>query len=134
MTHSEITSFEDKGGRRTVMRATPVGQRVVLVGFAPPSVDAATFTRIQEWLRLNKERAARRNKTPEASLLRGGLFKCGHCLKTMVVIRNKRFNVHHYRCNRNTTQRDCPGTSIKLEILDAAAWSSPSTSGTIPMR
>lgn len=49
----------------------------------PALVDAETYQIVQERMRLNKERSPRNNRDPEATLLRGGFVRCGHCGDSM---------------------------------------------------
>jgi site-specific DNA recombinase len=45
---------------------------------APAIVDPSVFQAVQPRLGLNRERSARNNRAPEATLLRGGYVRCGY--------------------------------------------------------
>ncbi|MCM8749564.1 recombinase family protein [Thermomicrobiaceae bacterium CFH 74404] len=87
----------------------------------PALVDPETFAAVQERLRLNRLRSARRNRSPELWLLRGGYARCGVCGATMTAC-----HIHGapgYRCANRTRHPDSiarPG--ITADELDAIAW------------
>ena len=47
-------------------------------GAVPALIDRSTFEAVQRRLALNKERAARNNRQPAETLLRGGNARCGY--------------------------------------------------------
>lgn len=90
-------------------------------GVVPPLVDRATFDTVQERLRHNRERSARRNRAPELWLLRGGFARCGVCGATMT---GKFSNGQPaYVCgNRTRHPRGQPRPCIEAAEIDALAW------------
>lgn len=95
-------------------------------GTIPPIIDPETFAAVQARLTGNKRGAARNNRDPEASLLRGGYARCGECGWTMHVYRPSRRGqtLLVYRCSRGQK----PGyagkcqQAISVHLLDAKAW------------
>ena len=100
----------------------PGEEQVVLPeGTVPALVTPAEFAAVQERLGRNRERAARNNRNPEATLLRGGYARCGYCGGVLVAA--KAAHGHIYRCSTTSTDRHgCPHFSISAHVLDAAAW------------
>jgi site-specific DNA recombinase len=91
----------------------------------PALVDKETFEIVQERLRLNRERSARSNRDPEATLLRGGFVRCGYCGDSMAALhaRPKRRQAAFYRCARGMKYpRDCTQHGISATVLDPAIW------------
>jgi site-specific DNA recombinase len=77
---------------------------------------------IEERLTLNKQRASRNTKEPEAALLRGGYVRCGHCGRSMAV-RPQKGGTYRYICVKGTsTNGRCRHRSISTRLLDAAVW------------
>lgn len=120
-------------GDAAAWRDSHTGPAISLpAGTAPALVDRATFDAVQTRLAQNKQRAARNNRDPEASLLRGGYARCGHCGWTLHVYKS---TSHHkpdgtkyatlvYRCSRGQ-KPGYAGTctpTIAVRTLDAAAW------------
>ncbi|CAA9254302.1 MAG: hypothetical protein AVDCRST_MAG77-2353 [uncultured Chloroflexi bacterium] len=117
-------------GKRMNVPRPPEEQVPLPEGTIPRLVDDATFAAVQERFRLNKERAVRNNRNPEASLLRGGYARCGHC-KGVVQVRAKTSKDrwdglrYDYFCCRSSEpgheHRDCR-SSMSAPLLDAIVW------------
>ncbi len=67
----------------------------------------------------NKAEATRHSSDPEATLLRAGFVRCGHCSHALHAARHRGGAMHLYRCNR---ERGCPNFSISARVLDCAVW------------
>ncbi len=106
-------------GHRRSLR--PESEQVRLpVGTAPALVDAPTFASVQARLARNKIESPRRNATPEATLLRSGIARCGYCGCNLMVYQTKTGPA--YRYNGASRGRGCPYHSVKADVLDAAVW------------
>jgi hypothetical protein len=113
---------------RTRLRATDDPDRAVLPAeVCPAIVSAEVWEQAQEQLMRNKEEAARNNKYPRETLLRGGYAICGYCGARMTSssIGPREKKMHQYRCQtRGYTICPCPGGSfgILASVLDKAIW------------
>jgi site-specific DNA recombinase len=107
-------------GKRSYRREWQAGVALP-PGVVPPLIDPASFAAVQERLRLNRLRSARRNRSPELWLLRGGYARCGVCGATMTAC-----HIHGqpgYRCANRTRHPD--GTArpgITAGELDSIVW------------
>lgn len=97
-------------------------------GTVPPLVSRNDFDAVQAQLQRNKQAATRNNRTPEATLLRGGYARCGYCGRGLVVVRRATPNGmrHIYYCGR-LAEPPPPGQArhghgIFAHILDTAVW------------
>ena len=107
------------GGYRRALR--PECEQVgVPAGTVPALVDVIAFASVHARLARNKVESPRRNGTPEATLLRSGIAKCGYCNCNHMVYRTKTGPA--YRCNGAGRGRGCPYHSIKADALDSAVW------------
>jgi site-specific DNA recombinase len=108
------------------LRATTADEQVLLPGIAPPIVTAEEQAAVLARLTSNQEQAARNNHNPEATLLRAGFVRCGHCGWTMGVSRSSlssRSPQPQYRCDiRARHVHGCPTPVIGTNTLDAAVW------------
>jgi site-specific DNA recombinase len=87
----------------------------------PPLVPTEQWEKVQEQLKQNKLRAARNNRNPEATLLRGGHVRCGYCGRTMHVGKNN--GKPAYRCPGDEWRSGtCKMPSIAAHVLDDAVW------------
>ncbi len=78
------------------------GHRIALPDTCPPIISESVARAVQMQLDQNREAAARNNKKPEATLLRGGFIKCAQCGRNMVTgyeSKNHGGNIL-YRCYR----------------------------------
>src|SRR5829696_7688448 len=66
------------GGGYDRRLATPE-ERTLLPGIAPAIVTPEEHALAQSILERNKANASRNNRDPEATLLRAGFIRCGHC-------------------------------------------------------
>ena len=108
------------------LRPTTVDEQVLLPGIAPAIVTADEQTAVLAQLARNQAQAARNNHNPEATLLRAGFVRCGHCGWTMGVSRStlsSRCPQPQYRCDaRARHAHGCPIPVIGTNTLDAAVW------------
>jgi hypothetical protein len=99
----------------------------------PALVDSETWERVQALMHTNKLRAARRNSTPEATLLRGGFIVCGYCHHPLAVAHTHKHpdgtRTPVYRCHygdKSMTRphQMCSGgnLSINAPLIDAEVW------------
>ena len=110
-------------GRGTRQVERPMDQQIALPGAAPALVCDDLAAAAREQLSINKWRAVRNNRNPQAALLRAGLGRCGYCGGYLNAVNHYRSGTN-YRCGNGQRDRyGCPGFSIKAAILDAAAWS-----------
>lgn len=109
---------------RTIARAAE--ERIALpVSAVPPLVPYTLAAQVQVQLRMNQQQATRNNRHPEASLLRGGIARCGHCGYTLYPnarTRNGVLRVSYQCTNRHRTHGDCSAHSIEAHLLDDAVW------------
>lgn len=121
--------FDERGEpvSRQVQIERPVdgGVRVMLSEEAcPPIVSEETYRSVQLCLDRNKALAARNNKHPEDTLMRGGFVKCGLCGKNMIVY-YAGDGRPLYRCYRPAHQYGtlpCKGSHIAARSLDVEVW------------
>jgi site-specific DNA recombinase len=109
-------------GRRVQIRR-PEQEHQVLLDVAPALVEEATWQLVQERLRRNKQQAARNNRDPQATLLRGGYARCGYCGVSMTSVRIKGEHAWRYQCTQplgNATP--CTHPNMRAGKLDAAVW------------
>lgn len=108
-------------GQRYRRSLRPESEQVRLpVGTAPALIDALTFASVQARLARNKIESPRRNGTPEATLLRAGIARCGYCGCNLMAYRTRSGSA--YRCNGAGRGRGCPYHSVKADVLDGAVW------------
>jgi site-specific DNA recombinase len=122
--YATVTTRRPGGGfdRRV---ATPE-ERTMLPGIAPAIVTPEEHALAQSILERNKVNASRNNRDPEATLLRAGFIRCGHCGWTM--------NVNNappsapgfspaYHCNAKSKRvHNCPQPSISASVIDGPVW------------
>jgi site-specific DNA recombinase len=114
-------------GTKNVRWRDPSERVTLPTGTVPTLVDASTFAAVQTRLRLNQERAARNNRAPHLTLLRGGFARCGHCGYAMQAQATKGgrrgYGAVIYRCARASAVdgEECQ-FNIRAAILDRAAW------------
>jgi site-specific DNA recombinase len=119
-------------GRVTRTRRPEAEQVALPASVAPPIFTEDEAGAVMARLVANRDQASRRNRDPEASLLRGGYVRCGVCGRAMH-FRNPSDGVRadggrkrrypHYSCDatRHGAPSDCM-QSIGAERLDAAVW------------
>jgi site-specific DNA recombinase len=91
-------------------------------GTIPAIVSEETWAATQARMTINRQRATRSAKNPEAALLRGGYAVCGLCGRT-VNARPRRDGNVDYLCKSGRRNGDCPGCTIFGRRLDTAVWS-----------
>jgi site-specific DNA recombinase len=108
------------GGFRTYVR--PIEEQIKLPdGTVPRLIEPEEFDAVQLRLAHNQAMAARSNSDPEASLLRGGLVRCGYCGTTATVYKSK--GLTYYRHSMRAKDKyQCPSVLIRLDHLDSAVW------------
>lgn len=108
----------------TTARLRPPSEQIPLpAGTVEPLIDEATFAAVQARLAANKQQAARNNRAPADTLLRGGYLRCGTCGRTMIVhrTRSRKGECIKYRCASSSELRGC-GHTIAAHLIDQAAW------------
>lgn len=104
------------------------GRRISLPDAAPALITRELAEAVRSRMEQNKAEAARHNKHPEATLLRGGFVKCGQCGNNMVVAHTSEREGHKilYRCYRPQDRlygvTTCKGTGIVADKLDSDIW------------
>lgn len=95
-------------------------------GSVPALVDETTWEIVRQRLIHNKQEAARNNRSPEATLLRGGVARCGYCGRALRVTHRsgpKQIGQLDYRCGgKQWPGSECPGPMIPVALLDTATW------------
>ncbi len=108
------------------LRPATADEQVLLPGIAPAIVTAEEQAAVMARLASNQAQAARNNRTPEATLLRAGFVRCGHCGWSMGVSpssRSSRSQQSQYRCDvRARHAHGCPLPTIGTNDLDRAVW------------
>ncbi len=108
------------GGVRRYIR--PENEQTKLPpGTVPALITPAEFEAVQHRLQRNREQAARNNRIPEATLLRGGYARCGYCGTALTVV-TRRNLVYYRHGSRSRDRYECPTVSIRTDRLDAAVW------------
>jgi site-specific DNA recombinase len=119
------------GDVRTVhtkeLRAEDDPERVVLRGLVPQIIPPEIIKIVRKQLEVNKMAAARNNKHPEGTLLRGGFAVCGLCGTTMgqCNVRAKKGEALYfsYKCagNWRIGASSC-STTVGATRLDRVVW------------
>jgi site-specific DNA recombinase len=115
--------------RRARQVERPRDEQVVLPStVAPALVSPEMGAAVQRRLRLNQQEASRNNHEPEATLLRGGIARCGHCGRGLMVMRSRdkagepRRVRYLCRTGKNTRGMVCSCHAIEAHRLDSAVW------------
>lgn len=123
-------AVRDRYRRRFRDIPRPIEERVALPSTVAPAVISKEMAmRVQERKRQNKELSARRNREPNATLLRG-LAYCGVCgYRLTVANANSQLVGPQFRCNTQTRllnkfEDQCrkSGNTIMAHKLDAIVW------------
>lgn len=130
----KLTPKQDGQEPRRTMRLRADGDSARVELSIPPIVSVELWERAQTAMHARKLDSPRRNREPEATLLRAGFAICGHCGSKMLS------DSHHdprrpqpayrvYRCSRyysrvDDTREPCPGGgyAIKASLVDADVW------------
>ncbi len=108
-------------GRGWVVSPRPEPEQVILpAGIAPALMSRDEQAAALARLARNKTESTRRNKDPEATLLRAGFARCGYCRCAMRVNHRRRGPV--YLCNDPYGRRGCPKHTVAAHVLDGAVW------------
>jgi site-specific DNA recombinase len=114
--------YERKPGGGYTSRPGSAEEQILLPDIAPPIVTAEEQAAVLARLAYNQEHATRNNTRPEATLLRAGYIRCGHCGAAMHVDQNKTVGPI-YRCFRGARDRDaCHFPTIVAKLVDPVAW------------
>ncbi len=114
-------TVRDRQRGAATVRLRPESEQVALpTGIVPLLVEAATFAAVQERLRLNKERAARNNHTPESALLRAGFLRCGYCGRAMSAESSPHGTI--YKCSGQTLGAGRCNHGMLAHRLDGLVW------------
>jgi site-specific DNA recombinase len=116
--------------RRSREVPRPIEEQIELpASYAPPLVSPELFARVAERMRLNKQLAARNNRQPAATLVRG-LIRCGYCGAAIITVNSTRQGTI-YRCQMASRLHKgdasipaCPsrGMPIVSRKVDDAVW------------
>lgn len=105
------------------------GERVMLPDACPALIDEATAQAIRDRLKFNQANAARNNKRPHSTLLRGGFVKCGECGTPLRVVygfskRDRTYTVPVYRSfpHKHDGQPCGNLTNIAAGAIDPMVW------------
>lgn len=108
------------GGFRTFVR--PIEEQTKLpAGTVPRLIEPEEFEAVQLRLQRNREQASRSNRSPEASLLRGGFVRCGYC-GTTATVHNTKGLTYYRHSMRAKDKYQCPSVLIRLDRLDSVVW------------
>jgi site-specific DNA recombinase len=103
-------------------RTEPSDEWIILPDVAPAIVSSEELAAVAERLAQNKTNAVRNNRSPEATLLRGGHIVCGHCGWSLMV-RNYPNRSSIYTCrSRIMKAHDCPQPGIAASLIDGPVW------------
>jgi site-specific DNA recombinase len=112
-------------------KAKPEAEWVALPdGLIPPLVDEATFNRVQDILKQNKEEAAGTTPQREEGLLRYGFARCATCKRAMTVQRRLHRQTRKpdrmdiaYQCTYGRVANACPcPPRVNIYKIDDAVW------------
>jgi site-specific DNA recombinase len=105
------------------------GHRISQPDVCPQIISDPLARAVQQLLTENKTASTRRNSHPEATLLRGGFVKCGHCghnLRVAYYRDDSKQQVIAYRCHRPKDRLsgvgECRGCQIRADGLDDKIW------------
>lgn len=106
-------------------------ETVAIPGIADAIVTDAEQAAIVARLAVNAANSTRNNRDPEATLLRAGIARCGHCGWAMCVAHppaNRPNSAPQYRCtDRAKFIHGCPLPTIAAPDVDAAVWANVCT-------
>jgi hypothetical protein len=113
------------GKKSPIREPRPAEERVKIA--IPLIINEDLFDEVQEKLKNNQQFSARNNHSPEQSLVRGGLARCGYCGNTMRVHHGKdsgKWEIVRYVCSAQYNEKPirCKGCSISVHFVDTAAW------------
>jgi DNA invertase Pin-like site-specific DNA recombinase len=101
----------------------------------PAIVTEAAFHAAQDQLKSNIWGATRRNKHPEASLLRSGFIVCGHCDANMGAMSDSKggYNYRCYHRKGSVAHGVCPvAPTMMTHLLDREIWDAISVAALQP--
>lgn len=114
-------------GHCNVQRPRPPEEQVQLPGIAPAIVTPEEQAAVLARLTFNQMCATRRSKHPEATLLRAGFIRCGHCGRSMSAEWRDDCGPL-YQCPRANRGRDaCGFPSILAKSVDSVVWAKVET-------
>lgn len=114
--------YQRKPGGGYSSREGTAEEQIVLPNIAPPIVTTEEQAAVLARLAYNQEQATRNNTRPEATLLRAGFIRCGHCGHAMHAYWNAKVGAI-YRCFRGNRDRDaCPFPNIVAKHVDPVVW------------
>ncbi len=121
-----ITAYRQRGYRRADPepkgRYRPESEHIALPsdvapGLVEPELQLAAIERLER----NKTLSPRRNSDPEATLLRGGLARCGVCGNSLIAVR-RRATYWDYICSNRDKGFEHRRPCISAGMLDEAIW------------
>src|SRR5215213_4192637 len=118
--------YDRRAGGGYDRRKATAEERVLLPGIAPAIVTPEEHQIALATLERNKVTSTRNNRDPEATLLRAGFIRCGHCGWVMGVKHAPPSTPGRspiYQCNARTKRaHNCPQPCIAAPIIDGAVW------------
>jgi site-specific DNA recombinase len=109
----------------------PAEERIIVPDVAPPIITPQERAAVVSRLTQNKATATRNNRNPNATLLRCGFARCGHCGRSLAVqnpASTRPAASPVYRCDpRDAGIRGCPRPSISSSVLDPIVWEKVAT-------
>lgn len=118
---------KEHGKPRQTVERKPFEHLTWVEGIVPQVVSWELWERANAWSEPNQQTSARRNKNPEAFLLRGGYVRCGYCGNAAVAPnpspQAKTRRRPYYRCGSSNRERyGCPRWQITASEIDQAVW------------
>ncbi|MBA3451240.1 MAG: recombinase family protein, partial [Chloroflexia bacterium] len=122
----EIHERKPNGAKGYRERPARDDERMLLPGIAPAIATPEEQAAVRVQLDINAARAIRNNPHPEATLLRGGFARCGHCGRAMKVNNagsGRPGSPPRYYCDGP----DCARPTISANLIDSPVWESIAT-------
>ncbi|MCA9863357.1 MAG: recombinase family protein, partial [Thermomicrobiales bacterium] len=114
----KVAGVRDDRTRRRTMVARPAEDHVILTDVAPALVTSDLWHKANEQRAANRKWSRRSAHDPEATLLRGGIIRCGYCGASLIATHPKK-SATGYQCRR--PRRDCPH-SVFIRAADIDKW------------
>jgi site-specific DNA recombinase len=127
-------AYNRRRGYKRTSKHRPEDEHILVEGVIPAIVDEDTWDRVAAILQEQKGLSSAQKRSP---LLLSGLVHCGRCGGKMFGSGNKKRGqkaYHYYRCNNHLSKGSsvCPGTSVRVEVLDRVITDAIRTIGMKP--
>lgn len=117
---------ERLGNGKYTARWNDAANTVTIPGIADAIVTAEEQAAVTAQLAINAVNSTRNNRNPEATLLRAGIARCGHCGWSLGVAHtppSRPTQKPQYRCSERAMHiHGCPKPSIAAPDIDAQVW------------